>query len=122
MKQPVRRVALYGYLGSGNIGNDASLETVLAWLNSAYPDVAVSCITIAPDEVAVRYGVPSVQMASYSSGRARQRSDRDVPQAARPIGRRDPQLRAGRLGGRRHRSGHGCAGGVPSESGHGVCH
>jgi polysaccharide pyruvyl transferase WcaK-like protein len=67
MKRPVRRVALYGYLGSGNIGNDASLETVLAWLKSAYPDVAVSCITIAPDEVAVRYRIPAVQMSVHSS-------------------------------------------------------
>ena len=26
MSPPVRRVALFGYLGSGNIGNDASLR------------------------------------------------------------------------------------------------
>jgi polysaccharide pyruvyl transferase WcaK-like protein len=72
MKRPVRRVALYGYLGSGNIGNDASLETVLAWLNSAHPDVAVSCITNAPDEVAIRYRVPSVQMTTHpSAGRGK---------------------------------------------------
>ena len=66
MKRPIRRVALYGYLGSGNIGNDASLETVLAWLQSAHPDVEVRCITIAPDEVTARYGLPSVPLAWHS--------------------------------------------------------
>ena len=30
----VRRVAFCGYLGSGNIGNDATLESVVDWLNS----------------------------------------------------------------------------------------
>ena len=63
MNRPVRRVALYGYLGSGNLGNDASLETILAWLRYDYPDVEVECITIAPDEIAARYGVPSVRLA-----------------------------------------------------------
>ena len=68
MKRPIRRVALYGYLGSGNIGNDASLETVLAWLQSAYPDVEVRCITIAPREVTARYGIPSMPLVWHSSG------------------------------------------------------
>jgi polysaccharide pyruvyl transferase WcaK-like protein len=59
----VRRVAFYGYLGSGNIGNDATFETVLAWLRSAHPDVEVRCITIAPAEVQTRYGVTSVPLS-----------------------------------------------------------
>ena len=56
MSRPVRRVALFGYLGSGNIGNDAPFETVLGWLRSTQPDVEVGCITIAPDAIAARYG------------------------------------------------------------------
>jgi polysaccharide pyruvyl transferase WcaK-like protein len=63
VNRPVRRVALYGYLGSGNLGNDASLETTLAWLRYDHPDVEVECITIAPDEIAARYGVPSIRLA-----------------------------------------------------------
>ncbi|MGH8773954.1 MAG: polysaccharide pyruvyl transferase family protein [Jiangellaceae bacterium] len=63
MSRPVRRVAFYGYLGSGNTGNDATLETVLAWLESAHPDVEARCITIAPAEVQARYGVPSVPLS-----------------------------------------------------------
>ena len=73
MNQPVRRIALFGYLGSGNIGNDASLETVLAWLKSDHPDVDVQCITIAPHEVTARYGLPSVPLSWHSSGHSRSR-------------------------------------------------
>ena len=70
MNQSVRRVALHGYLGSGNIGNDASLETFLA---SQYPDVEVRCITIAAREKAARYGFPSVPWSWHSSAQGRSR-------------------------------------------------
>ena len=73
MNRPVRRVALYGYLGSGNLGNDASFETILAWLKYSHPDLELQCITIAPDEIAARYGVPSVRLAwrTLAQGRSR---------------------------------------------------
>ena len=73
MSLPVRRVALYGYLGSGKIGNDATFETVLAWLRSTQPDVEVRCITIAPEEIIARYGVPSVPLGWHSSRRGSNR-------------------------------------------------
>jgi polysaccharide pyruvyl transferase WcaK-like protein len=60
-------VALFGYLGSGNIGNDATFETVLGWLRSTQPDVEVRCITIAPEEITARYGVPAMPLAWRSS-------------------------------------------------------
>jgi polysaccharide pyruvyl transferase WcaK-like protein len=59
----VRRVALLGLLGSGNIGNDGSLETVLArWRR---PGVELSCVTVAPAAVEARYGLPSSALSSY---------------------------------------------------------
>ena len=67
MSRPVRSVALFGYLGSGNIGNDATFETVLGWLRSTYPQVDVRCITIAPEEITARYGIPAVPLAWRSS-------------------------------------------------------
>lgn len=73
MRPAVSRVALYGYLGSGNIGNDASFETVLYWLRSTHPEVAVSCITIAPEEATARYGLPSALLASRTSPGERRR-------------------------------------------------
>jgi polysaccharide pyruvyl transferase WcaK-like protein len=73
VKRPVRRVAFYGYLGSGNIGNDATFETVLGWLRSTYPEVELRCITIAPEEVTARYGIQAVPLAWRSSRPARSR-------------------------------------------------
>jgi polysaccharide pyruvyl transferase WcaK-like protein len=67
VNQRVHRIAFYGFLGSGNIGNDASLETVLAWLRLLARDVEVQCITIAPEEVTARYGLRSVPLAWRSS-------------------------------------------------------
>jgi len=66
MKRPVRRLAFFGYLGSGNIGNDATLETVLGWLNSHHPQVEICCISIAPAGVTAKYGIPSVPMTWHS--------------------------------------------------------
>jgi polysaccharide pyruvyl transferase WcaK-like protein len=63
MKRLVRRIALYGFLGSGNLGNDASFETVLSWLRSGNRQVDVSCITIAPEQIETRYGVKSIRLA-----------------------------------------------------------
>lgn len=103
MTGPVRRVALLGLLGSGNVGNDASFETVVAWLRRALPDVALSCITVAPDAVTRRYGMPAVALSSHAGrGRAHGRLRtlagkafgrvRDVPRAVRLVGRTDAVL------------------------------
>jgi polysaccharide pyruvyl transferase WcaK-like protein len=64
MNSPARRVAFYGFLGSGNLGNDASFETVLEWLRLQYPRTEVRCITIAPDAIEARYGVPSLPLSA----------------------------------------------------------
>jgi len=66
MKRPVHQIAFFGLLGSGNIGNDATLETVLAWLASHHPQVAVRCISIAPAGVTARFGIPAVPMTWHS--------------------------------------------------------
>ena len=67
----------------------------------------------------VRCPVGAVGMAFAGSGR--QPSDGDIAQAARPAARHPSQLRAGRLGGRGHRPGHGCTRGVTSAFGPGAC-
>jgi polysaccharide pyruvyl transferase WcaK-like protein len=67
VKRPVRRVTFCGYLGSGNLGNDATLEAVIAWLKSTHPEVELRCITPSPDAVSARYGIPSMHLARSSS-------------------------------------------------------
>ena len=88
----VRSVAFYGLLGSGNIGNDASLETLLWWFQDRMPGVQLSCVTIAPAETRARYGLRSLPLAMQGpSNQARLKLSvprriigriRDVPHAA----------------------------------------
>jgi polysaccharide pyruvyl transferase WcaK-like protein len=42
------KVGLFGLLGSGNSGNDASMETVLAYLREAHPDAVVDALCGGP--------------------------------------------------------------------------
>ena len=48
--RPVR-VGLFGQFGSGNIGNDASLEAALRFLAAAHPDAAVDVMCGGPQDV-----------------------------------------------------------------------
>jgi polysaccharide pyruvyl transferase WcaK-like protein/glycosyltransferase involved in cell wall biosynthesis len=63
----VRSVAFYGLLGSGNLGNDASLETLLWWFDENLPEVSLACITIAPAVTRARYGLRSLALAGHRS-------------------------------------------------------
>lgn len=56
------RVGLFGRLGSGNLGNDASMEAVLAFLESAAPGAVVDCLCSGPQRVTGRYGLPAEQL------------------------------------------------------------
>ncbi len=68
MSRPARRVALYGFLASGNLGNDASLETVLAWFARSHPEVELCGVTITPEQLTARYGIPASPLAWAAPG------------------------------------------------------
>ncbi|TDW94240.1 polysaccharide pyruvyl transferase WcaK-like protein [Kribbella pratensis] len=57
-----RRIGLFGRLGSGNLGNDATLEAVLAYLRAEYPDAVVDSMCSGPEALTARYGIPAVQL------------------------------------------------------------
>jgi len=61
----VPRVGLFGLLGSGNSGNDASMETVLAYFRKAHPDVVVDAMCGGPERVRAKYGIDAVPMFWY---------------------------------------------------------
>jgi polysaccharide pyruvyl transferase WcaK-like protein len=56
------RVGLFGALGSGNIGNDASLEAMLKYLNADQPDAILDAMCTGPETVKDRYGVPAIPL------------------------------------------------------------
>ncbi|MDQ1034723.1 polysaccharide pyruvyl transferase WcaK-like protein [Streptomyces sp. V3I8] len=63
-KAPVR-VGLFGLLGSGNLGNDGSLEAVLGYLRAEHPDAAVDALCGGPEVVAARYRIPATRLHWY---------------------------------------------------------
>ena len=59
------KVGLFGLLGAGNMGNDGSLEVVLAYLRTHHPSAELSALCSGSDVVEARYGVPSLPLYSY---------------------------------------------------------
>ncbi|MGY0489073.1 polysaccharide pyruvyl transferase family protein [Streptomyces sp. WG-D5] len=56
------RVGVFGLLGSGNLGNDGSLEAVLHYLRAEHPDAAVDALCGGPEAVTARYGIPATRL------------------------------------------------------------
>jgi polysaccharide pyruvyl transferase WcaK-like protein len=59
------KVGLFGLLGSGNSGNDASMETVLAYLREAHPDAVVDALAGGPERVRTSYGIQAAPLFWY---------------------------------------------------------
>lgn len=59
------RVGLFGLLGSGNLGNDGSLEAVLDQLRAEHPDAVVDALCAGPEAVRQWYGVDAMPMNWY---------------------------------------------------------
>jgi polysaccharide pyruvyl transferase WcaK-like protein len=56
------RVGLVGLLGQGNLGNDGSLEAVLAWLDAEHPHAILDFLCTGTDQMVARYGVPATSL------------------------------------------------------------
>lgn len=61
------RVGLFGLLGAGNVGNDGSLEAVLAYLRAQHPDAVLSCLCSGPEQVRARYGISATPLHWYDA-------------------------------------------------------
>ncbi|MCD9880792.1 polysaccharide pyruvyl transferase family protein [Streptomyces guryensis] len=59
------RVGVFGLLGSGNLGNDGSLEAVLGYLRTEHPDAAVDALCGGPEAVTTRFGIPATRLHWY---------------------------------------------------------
>lgn len=57
------RIVLYGHFGSGNIGNDSSLEAIVHAIKKYRPMAEVICICNGPQLVKERYGIKTEQMS-----------------------------------------------------------
>ena len=69
-------ITLCGAYGAGNLGDEASLEQILAALREKYPAASFCVITRSPEETAARYGADAVHsFAGAGIMRALKRSD-----------------------------------------------
>ncbi len=57
----VPRVGLYGILGKGNIGNDASMESLLNYLRDQHPDAVIDAMCAGPEYLKEHYGIDAIQ-------------------------------------------------------------
>lgn len=56
------RVGLFGKVGAGNIGNDASMEAVLNYLSADHPGAIVDAMCTGPDTVRAKYGLDATPL------------------------------------------------------------
>ena len=54
------RVGLFGLVGSGNLGNDVSMESVLRYLRTDHPEAVVDAMCKGPEKITRRYGIPAI--------------------------------------------------------------
>jgi len=59
------RVGLFGLLGAGNLGNDASCEVVLNYLRTRHPDAVVDAMCTGSERVTACYGIDAVPLLWY---------------------------------------------------------
>lgn len=58
-------MGFFGILGSGNLGNDGSLDVVVAFLQDRYPDASLGFLCMGPEQVTARYGAPATPLQWY---------------------------------------------------------
>ena len=56
------QIVLYGHFGSGNIGNDSSLEAMIYNIRKYRPSSDITCICTGPENVAERYSIKTLPM------------------------------------------------------------
>jgi polysaccharide pyruvyl transferase WcaK-like protein len=63
------RVGLFGLLGSGNIGNDASTDAIVRYLRADHPDAVLDAMCMGAARMRDRYGMETVPI-QWQSARA----------------------------------------------------
>lgn len=58
------KIGLFGNFGSGNFGNDGSLEAMINFLRSAKPDAELVCICEGPEKVQELFDIPTIPIRS----------------------------------------------------------
>jgi polysaccharide pyruvyl transferase WcaK-like protein len=68
--RPVPRVGIFGKVGAGNIGNDASMEALLGYLRTDHPDAIIDAMCTGPETLRSRYGIDAIQLFWHNKFKA----------------------------------------------------
>lgn len=63
-----KRIAFYGNFGSGNLGNECTLQVVVEHVRQNWPDAQLLCLCTVPDDVQVRHNMKAARAALADSG------------------------------------------------------
>jgi polysaccharide pyruvyl transferase WcaK-like protein len=56
------RIALFGNFGTGNLGNEATLQAMILNVRKYLPDAEISCVCPDPENAAKQYGIPALPL------------------------------------------------------------
>ncbi len=62
MRKPAISIGLFGVFGSGNLGNEGSLEAMLVFLKHSQPGAELTCICTSPEKVTKDHGIPAISI------------------------------------------------------------
>lgn len=62
------RLAVYGYFGMGNLGNEGTLAAFLDHMRTRHPEVELWGLVADPDAVRREHGLPAVRLMAYRPG------------------------------------------------------
>jgi len=61
------RVGFFGILGEGNLGNDGSMDVVVAFLRDRHPEAKLSFLCMGPEQIAARHGGQASYLLWYKA-------------------------------------------------------
>ena len=62
------RVAAYGYFGMGNLGNEGSLASFLAYMRTTHPEADLHCFGASAEAVRRDHSIPATQLMMLRTG------------------------------------------------------
>lgn len=63
MRSAPKRICLFGNFGTGNFGNEASLESMLLFLRQTQPDAKLTCVCYNPEKVRHDYQIAALPLS-----------------------------------------------------------
>lgn len=62
------RIILAGYIGFGNLGDEAMLAGAIQWLRTIYQDAEIRVLSVAPEQTAAEHGVKALRSLPAGQG------------------------------------------------------